>query len=356
MGLLMSNFNAAPLLKDTKGIAAIEFALLLPIFLIICLGVIEFGMYFVKDEIANSTVSTITLTLERDPAYFDTMTTGQKNTLIAGWGSGLIKFSPIGSSTGNYICADAYTTAAAAQSAPLCTDTHLNTANPNGAGSTTPYYVSVRADLKKGTITPLGNFIPATKNIQVNQTSGAVQVGNMLPPVCDQLGQSLQWNGTNFICVDTNPPSCMHPWQRLESNGSSFVCVNQPYVVAGGVARPLSTTTGASPGNYWDTDKSRIYGTQRYLTLCERKITFAIPTGLPPGQLIAQGNLIYTGAGGDGDWHAWTISFTHMNLPLGGGTGSMDVCESSGGNWNRDNDLPAVGAEHVSWAVVFIPN
>lgn len=349
----MSKFNALPIVKDTRGVAAIEFALLLPIFLILCLGVIEFGLYFVKDEIVDSAVSSITLTLQRNPAYFDTMTTGQKNALIAGWGSGLVKFSPIGSRTGNYICVDAYTTLAAAQSAPPCTDTHLNATNPNGAGSTMPYYVAVRADLKKGPITPLGNFIPTVKNIQVKQSSGAVQVGSMLPPVCNQLGESLQWNGSNFVCV---PPPCTQPWQKLEPNGSGFACANVPYVIAGGVAQPTSTHSGAGPGSYWDSDNSFVYGSQSHFTLCERGITFRIPTGLPPGKLIAQGNLIYPGPGGTGLWHAWTVSFTHMNLPLWGGTGSMDICESSGGDWTRDPYIPVVGAEHISWTVLFIPN
>lgn len=326
-------YKMKKVLVDNRAAAAIEYAILVPIFLILSLGVIEFGYYFVRDEIVSNAVSTVAQTLQRDPNYYLSLTPSQLTTVVKSYGSGLVNFTQ----AGDYICVDAYKTAVEAASAPTCTSTHFNTSNPNpsppSGTAATPYYIAVRADLKKVTITPLGNFVPGVKNIHVAQSSGAVEIGSLLPPKCGT-GQPLTFDGTKFSCMKLTP-----------------------YIIAAGIARPGSVNgKGAISGSYWETDKSHVYGDQHYLTLCKQGVTFTIPTGLPKGRLIAEGTLIYPGANDDGDWHAWTVTFNHMNLPVSGGTGSMDVCESSGGNWNRDNDIPGVGAENIAWTVTFIPD
>jgi Flp pilus assembly protein TadG len=343
------------ILLDNGGIAAIEFAILLPIFLVITLGAIEFGMYFVKDEIVNSTVSSVSLALERNPNYFSSMPLSQQNAVIASWGSGLVKFSQIGQKNGNYICVDAFASPPTkAQASAPCTSTYFNTANPNGPTSTQPYYIAVRSNLQKGTITPLGNFVPAVKNIQVSQSSGTVQVGNMLPPTCNQPGQALQWNGTNFICA--NPPQCQ-PWQKLTWNGTALICQNVPYVIAQGIAHPSQLSGGT-----WETNDQTYpasaygYGWHSTFTICQRRITFAIPSGLPAGSILPQASLIYpyNQPDGESNWHQWVVSFLHWIAPAGGGTGSFDMCIANGGNWGNGQGA-TVNSEHVSWSVTFYP-
>lgn len=198
------------ILLNNDGIGVIEFAVLLPILLIIVLGIIEFGMFFVKSEIIASTVSNISLTLQRTPTYFSSMNPTQQNAWLAGIGSGLIKFSNVGdiSPGGNHLCVDAYTTVNASLIVPPCTITHFNTSNPN-VNHEIPYYISVRINLAKSTVTPLGAFVPVVKNIEINQSSGSVQVGAMIPPNCMQTGYALQYDAKKglFLC---NPiaPNC----------------------------------------------------------------------------------------------------------------------------------------------------
>jgi Flp pilus assembly protein TadG len=342
------------LLTNNSGLSTIEFALILPVFLLLCLGVIEFGLYFVKEEIADDAISSISLALQRDPTAFN-QPPAQLNALVKSYGSGLVNFSPIGSNTGNYICVDAYLTQTQALNVAPCNNTHFNTANPNGANSTAAYFISVRANLKKGTVTPLGNFIPVVKNIQIAQSTGAVQINPAYPPTCPP-GEILQSNGTGFICVDmgANPQKCSQPWQKMVWNGTSFDCINVPYVMAGGIVNPTNPGSGV-----WIGDQTYVNGSTTWhytYALCQKGVTFAIPTGLPiTGQIIPQGNLIYpVGSGGNGDWHAWTVSFLNVNAPITGGTGRMDVCMDNGGNWGNDQSTN-IGAEHVSWSVIFIP-
>jgi Flp pilus assembly protein TadG len=346
----VTNMQQLPI--NQQGMVIAEFAFMLPVFLILTLGVIEFGMYFVKTEIAGRAISTISLALQRDPTAFN-QPPAQLNALVKSYGSGLVNFSPIGSNTGNYICVDAYLTQTQAAAAPPCTDTHFHTANPNGPNSTIPYYVAVRADLQKGTVTPLGNFIPMMRNIQVTQSSGPMQVGSFSLPVCNQPGWALTFDGLQFNCVPVTP--CLHPWQKWVFDGTNFNCINFPYVIAGGVAGPASNfPTGALAGSSWITDKTYITGTHDDWTICKNNVTFPIPANLPPGQIITQGNLFYPINGANITWHAWTISFLNLKAPITGGTGSMDACEASGGNW-RSIYWPDIHAEHISWTATYMP-
>jgi|SRR5579875_478242 Flp pilus assembly protein TadG len=308
------------ILVHNHGASAIEFAILLPVFVILSLGVIEFGMYFVKDEIANNAVSTVSQTLQRNPGYYASLTPAQLQQVEKSYGSGLIDFTK----AGNYLCVDSYATVSQAASAPPCTGTYFNTANPNANG--TPYYIAVRANLPKGTITPLGNFVSNVKNIRVAQYSGAIQVGNLIPPDCNQ------------------------PWLKLgyDNVSQTYTCTKVSFVVASG----SSNTRG--PGTGWITEQGQSYGdpNQSHYTVCEFNVKFQIPSGLPPGILIPTGTVHYRSSGA---WDGWAVSFKNYNAPVGGGTGSMDICISDLGNWKVTPPI-GVGAEHVGWVVTFYPN
>jgi Flp pilus assembly protein TadG len=304
------------LLPDNKGAAAIEYAILLPMFVILSLAVIEFGMYFVKSEMTNSAVSTVSQTIQRNPGYYSSLTPVQLQAELKSYGSGLIDFSK----PSNYICVDAYTTAAQAQSAAACTSSYFNTTNPNGASSTTPYYIAVRADLQKALITPLGNFLPAVKNIQINQSSGAVLVGNQLPPVC------------------------YNPWERITFNNGTYSCPLTSYTVAGEVYKLNDAT---HPGF---TPTSLPYSSDYNQMVCTT-VNFTVPAGLPPGQLVPSGNVT--------DWttsgyalHNWIVTFIGFNPPMGGGTTSFAECIYT---TYKPVD-PAKTTDGESWTVTYIPS
>lgn len=369
---------SARFIKNSAGASGIEFAVILPLFILLSLGAIEFGLYFVKSEISNTAVSSISQSIQRDQNYYANMTTSQINALLVGYGSGLVKFAPVGSNTGNIICVDAYKTAAEAEAAGNCGTTHFNTTNPNPAPPVgtppNPYYIAVRADLQRGTVTPFGKFVKATQNMQVVQSAGSVVVGTLTPPVCNKQGDALQWNGTQFVCTSLIPPQCNAPWKKLQYDAKTgFTCPTVPYVIAGGVAWPTTDRGGdyttADNSNTTNNGSHSLNNVSNTWLICQDTTKFQIPTGLPKGIIVAQGNLIYPtgspdtgdlcntssqyGCGGDGFWHSWVISFRHLNAPVGGGTGSMDVCLDHGGNYQ--NSISGIASEHVDWSVIFIP-
>lgn len=352
---------------NSHGSVAVEYAILLPAFVILSLAVIEFGMFFVKDEITSSAVSSLSQAIQRDPS----ITNGQLQVLAKTYGSGLIKFQ----SGGNYICGRSYASAAVAQAATPCTDTTFNTGDPTGTGS---YYVVISAGVAKSNITPLGNFVKGVKNIQITQTSGTVQIGSVTPPDCTQAGYFLQydhkknppWQCVPFTQMSGGATDCSAPWQKLtySNKTKTFSCNNVPYVFAGGIAWPNTK----SSSSYWagtggivpDTAAApwvttSYAGTLPYATICTH-ITFTVPANLPAGQVIAQGNLIYPGASNDGNWHDWAVSFVHLDTgpppPTSSSySGSADMCMASGGNYGPYSER-LVYSEHASWTIIFIPN
>ncbi|HEU5047490.1 MAG TPA: TadE/TadG family type IV pilus assembly protein [Rickettsiales bacterium] len=352
-----------------QGSVAVEYAILLPAFIVLSLAVIEFGMYFVKSEITSSAVSSLAQAIQRDPS----LTNAQLQTLAKSYGSGLVKFQ----TGGNYICGRAYASAAVAQAATPCADTNFNVSDPTGTGA---YYIVISAALAKSSVTPLGNFVKGAKNIQITQSSGVVQIGSIVPKDCTKNGYFLQYDHTKnppWQCVPftqtgsgSTATDCSEPWQKLTYNSKTglFSCQNIPYVFAGGIAWP---NTKAS-SSHWDGTggiapdwaaapwiSSGYPTTLPYATICTH-ITFTVPADLPAGQIVAQGNLIYPGAGNDGNWHDWAVSFVHLDTgpppPTSSAySGSADMCMASGGNYGPYTER-LVYSEHASWTIIFIPN
>ncbi|MEI7669481.1 MAG: hypothetical protein WCJ33_05315, partial [Pseudomonadota bacterium] len=92
----------------------------------------EFGIYFLRSEITNRAISTISQTVQRNPNFYSSLTPTQQQELLRSYGSGLIDFNQ----AGNNICVDSYLTQAeAANPTNPCTATHIDTVNPNGLGS-----------------------------------------------------------------------------------------------------------------------------------------------------------------------------------------------------------------------------
>ena len=57
-------------LKDNSGVAAIEFALILPVFIALMFGVIEFGIYLVKEQLVTNAVNTSSIAIQQNPSGF----------------------------------------------------------------------------------------------------------------------------------------------------------------------------------------------------------------------------------------------------------------------------------------------
>jgi|GEM_PF-3601362 len=373
--MLRSNLTPPPRklwYRDERGVAAIEFAVIAPIMIVLALAAIEFGNYFVKREIVSSAISNVSQTLQRDPNYVFSAAE------IKSMGGGYVDFT----NGKNFICADSRTTAAAAAALTTpCTSNTFNTLNPSGTGSSNKYYVSVRANVGDAAITPLGHFIPAVKNITLSSSSGSTEVGSLIPPscgnlpiiynsktgyqcanipgncqglnyvngaftctasvpTCNQTGYSLQYNGSTYQCMPNVPPgACSQPWQKLSSDGNGgYNCQNVDYVIAAGIVHPQS----GGPGGAQDTADMK----------CQYGVGYVVPDGLPAGIIVPTGNLVYPNLGDQGAWHDWAVSFKNYYNNNNPGYKTMDICMSSG----RNGFTGAVNAEWISYQILFRPN
>lgn len=162
---------------NDRGVIAVEFAILLPLFIIFLLGIIECGIYFIKAEIVARIISIVVMTLQLNPNYYQGFTQPQLAQLVNSYGSGIIDFT----NGQNFVCGNAYQTIQQAMADTSCTYKSSginlsNLANPYPQGTTGAYYISIVIQLPKGTITPIGNFISSLENLQILQSSGPVLI------------------------------------------------------------------------------------------------------------------------------------------------------------------------------------
>lgn len=384
------------LLKNDKGTAAVEFGIILPTILVLLLGAIDMGMYFTKYEITSNALNTITQTLQQDPNHQFTATE------ISSYGAGVINFNSAGN--GNYICVNAYITLPATPPSTCAGPSVFSLTLPPGH----LYYIYVIATVQHATVTPLGNFIASMVNIRnITEHTGYVLVGINHMPNCTGNGglvtsnatgtgfacvpvpncgnnQMLNYVSGSFTCVNIQSTVCNNPWQQWDAGQNR--CNNVPYVLAAGIANPSVSGSGSGWGSLTGVDglnasgwiQDRVdasmlttsnpagwmapsanvvhVGTYTYInvndfTLCEGPITFNIPAGLPSGQLVPAGNLVFSSAAQP--WHDWAISF-QLSSSNSGSTGQFNVCESNGGNW-VNGTWPTVTVPEISWMMTWIP-
>lgn len=173
----MKELSAAsnkPFLKNRAGVAALEYAILLPVVLVLAFGIFEIGIYLVREQVVARAVGTTARSIQTNP------TDGSLQSLAYASGGTLVPLSP-GNAQGNYICARSYLTAAAA--AAGCTG-GWNTSPPSGITGNT-YYVAVWAVAPYRPVTPLVNFMQGFLLRDIVQ-SAVIQVGGSPggPPKC----------------------------------------------------------------------------------------------------------------------------------------------------------------------------
>jgi len=161
----------------SQGTNLIEFCILLPVFLLLMLGAIEFGWYFVKNESAARSVGIVALAIQSGPS------SGGLQTLANSSGTGYTY-----GQNGNYICAMSYATLAAAQT-QLCTAGAWSVGLPAGVSSGTPYYVAIKAYVAPS---PFTSFIPAINTLSITH-SAVIQT-------------SMVNHGSTWVTVPNNPP------------------------------------------------------------------------------------------------------------------------------------------------------
>jgi Flp pilus assembly pilin Flp len=123
--------------SNNAGVAAIEFALILPILILMMLGILEFGVYFVKSQFVQRTVSGIANSVQLNAVD----TVNIRNTAM-GSGGTMVTYDD---SANAFFCAKSYATLAAAQLGQ-CIPTDWLLAKPADATGST-YYVAIQASV-----------------------------------------------------------------------------------------------------------------------------------------------------------------------------------------------------------------
>ena len=167
----------------------IETALMLPILLLFMLGVIEYGVYFFKEQTVQRTASTTAYAIQQNLG----MSAGSIAIRDAAYNSGFGVVS-YGSGSDGYVCANAYVTKEAAESGDCKGSWYIippYSKNPSGLDyvpGDPVYYVKVVAHAKYRSITSMfGDYIPsgitASAVVAVGaQTQLATRIWRSYPP------------------------------------------------------------------------------------------------------------------------------------------------------------------------------
>ena len=158
--------------KGQSGIAAVEFAIILPVLILMLLGVIEYGWYFYKAQIVQRTVSNLAMATQQNNGDYN----GFADMQNTAWASGLgvVNYT----ASGNCVASRAFDTLdeakAAAQSANPCSSGWWVGTPPDASyvpGNS--FYATIGAYVQTTSLTSLfNNYIPNIKIATVVEVRG----------------------------------------------------------------------------------------------------------------------------------------------------------------------------------------
>lgn len=158
-------------LKSSAGNSAISFAIVLPVLLLIILAVIEFGLYFIKDQTALNGIGAVSNILESNPAD------DKAQEFAATYGGNFLGFDK----DPNYFCAKAYETWPEANLGSCVAG--WNTSRPAGMDVNETYFIAIAARTEKFKVA-ISDFLP-----DIHQTA-VVQFGMKAPEVALEFFES----------------------------------------------------------------------------------------------------------------------------------------------------------------------
>ena len=193
------------------GVAAIEYAILLPVIALLTVGGLDIALYMLKQNAAQRLINIAANTIPQDIAV--------GYTAIQEQGTGaLLSFPKDG-----YICARSYRKAdqAAAHVEKCGRGAWILQLNPPAIDT---YYVGVKVFVKYKPII-LRGMLPETFTL-----TAVVPVSpGETPPKCDDPGDVLQWDGSKWVCVENDEDTELH-WYgaqgRLNYNGANAGCLS----------------------------------------------------------------------------------------------------------------------------------
>jgi Flp pilus assembly protein TadG len=136
--------------SDNRAVAAIEMAIILPLLLVIIMAVLEFGLYFLKEQAASRAVSTASISLQQRPLDGTIKLNMQQNGL---------SMMNLAAEPDNFVCAKAYKTVDEAKQGS-CLATQWETDRPDSFTGQV-YYIAVRAYAKHTPLTPIRSLTGA---------------------------------------------------------------------------------------------------------------------------------------------------------------------------------------------------
>ena len=202
------------LAKDNSGAAVIEFALILPVLLLILLGVLEFGLWFLRDQVVQRTTTTAASAIQQDPTNPDTEADAYAS------GASFVDYTL----TGNYICAKAYKLRDDAK-ANLCAAGDWATTTPTGVTAGTAYYVALVANVNQNSVTTMfSKYIPPIKITSVFKAGESNAAINFISPVVLATipnNSAVGWTTISNLAADGVPSNASAVILSMLVHGSS---------------------------------------------------------------------------------------------------------------------------------------
>lgn len=157
--------NSSRLYRNNEGLAAIEFAFIAPILIILLTAIIDFGLYYLRAQTINRAVANISSALALNPLDESIAQLRQQG------GLGFANLE----GADNYLCAMSYHTQAEAEQSGCEGNATWYTAPPTP--DLTEYYVAINARVSEASLTGLfSDILPVIKVkniIKVRTTGGA---------------------------------------------------------------------------------------------------------------------------------------------------------------------------------------
>lgn len=171
---------------NNQGVSMVEFAFIFPIFALMMMGVLEFGISSLKAQSLQRSLAAAITSVQADPQNIQNFNLANSNTSLVDFGE-----------EGNYVCAQSYETLEQAQSGNCDAGQWVTTPPINDV---TNYFVLVKGEVSRTAITPLmDSFIGNLSDRQVIAVGGNNTNGGDL--TC--YGEALN----NRLCASPSPVS-----------------------------------------------------------------------------------------------------------------------------------------------------
>ena len=194
--------------KNNAGFGAIEAALTLPIFIGITMAMIDYGLFFTKQITATANASNIISTIQNNP----TLTEAELNDLIAKASNSLVDFNSTDACISTMITSDQAAAYAFVADKLNCDNTKRDVATDE---TPLPYFIATKGVVTYKFVTPINSLFTGGETERKITFGQVARFGTKAPPVCNGIGEALQFDGTEYQCAvpkGTVGGQCVEAW------------------------------------------------------------------------------------------------------------------------------------------------